>query len=288
MKEKILITGATGTIGSSLVKELKATNVKFVAGSRDYVKAKTTLNITEDEWVKFDFTDVHSLDKALENVDRVFLLGPPLTFHMEQIIIPFIDKLKQHNINRVVYLSAFGNESLGGDLSFHSKIEGYLKEKQFDYTILQPSFFAQNFKNYELENLIERNVTFNVAGEGKVGFVDTEDVAKVAAKVLTDDGHFGKTYQLTGPELLSYHEAAAILSEVLKKKIIYPNPSEEEFRGALKAGGAPDFIADYMISIYGMIKSGTVGRLTNHIEHLLGQKPTDLRTVLERDFKNRN
>lgn len=284
MKEKILITGATGTIGKALVRQLQALDANFVAGSRDFNKAKSTLNISEDGWVKFDFTDKNTFEKASKNVDRVFVLGPPLTLNLEQILIPFIDFFIEKGINRVVYLSAFGNESLGGDLAFHHTMENYLKESQLNFTILQPSFFAQNFKNYEYENVMERGITFNVAGDGKVGFVDVEDVAKVAAKVLTEDGHAGKTYQLTGPELLSYHDAANILSEVLNKQIVYPNPSEEAYRGALKAGGAPDFIADYMIPIYGMIKDGTVGRLTNDIEKVLGEKPTDLKTVLKRDF----
>ncbi len=284
MNKRILITGATGTIGQSIIKQLKALNIDFIAGSRDYEKAKSTLPILEEEWVKFDYTDEKTFEKATKNVEKVFVLGPPLTFNMEDILIPFTDFLKQKGIERVVYLSAFGNESLGGGLAFHSMMENYLKEKHFDYTILQPSFFAQNFKNFEYENLTERGITFNVAGDGKVGFIDVEDIAKVAAKVLTEEGHSGKTYQLTGPELLSYYDAANILSEVLEKKIVYPNPSEEEYRGALKAGGAPDFIADYMIPVFGMIKSGAVGRLTNDVEKVTGQKPTDLKTVLERDF----
>jgi uncharacterized protein YbjT (DUF2867 family) len=284
MKEKILITGATGTIGKALVQQLLALNADFVAGTRDFGKAKSTLDISEDAWVKFDFTDIQSFDKATQNVDRVFVLGPPLTLNLEQILIPFIEYLKEKGINRIVYLSAFGNESLGGDLAFHRIMENYLKESQLDFTILQPSFFAQNFKNYEYQNLMERGITFNVAGDGKVGFVDAEDVAKVAAKVLTEEGHSGKTYQLTGPELLSYYDAANILMEVLNKEIVYPNPSEEAYRGALKAGGAPDFIADYMIPVYGMIKNGSVGRLTKDIEEVTGEKPTDLKTVLKRDF----
>lgn len=284
MKEKILITGATGTIGKSLVQQLQASNANFVAGTRDFSKTKSILNISDDEWVKFDFTDIHTFEKATENVERVFVLGPPLTLNLEQVLIPFIDFLKQKGIERVVYLSAFGNESLDGYLAFHSIMENYLKESQLDFTILQPSFFSQNFKNYEYENLMERGITFNVAGDGKVGFVDTEDVGKVASKVLTEKGHAGKTYQLTGPELLSYHDAANILSEVLNKKIVYPNPTEEAYRVALKSGGAPDFIADYMIPVFGMIRNGTVGRLTNDVEKILGKKPTDLRTVLKRDF----
>lgn len=284
MKKKILITGATGTIGRSLIKQLQAIPADFIAGTRDFSKAQSILNISKNEWVEFDFMDVGSFENATKQVDRVFVLGPPLTFHLEQILIPFIDHLKNKEINSVVYLSAFGSESLGGKLAFHSLMERYIKEKGFDYTILQPSFFSQNFKNFEYENLIQRGITFNVAGEGKVGFVDTEDVAKVAAKVLTEEGHTGKTYQLTGPGLLSYNEAALILSEVLGKRIVYPNPSEEDYRAVLQAGGAPDFIAEYMIPVFGMIKNGNVGRVTEDIELILGKKPTDLKTVLLRDF----
>jgi uncharacterized protein YbjT (DUF2867 family) len=284
MNKKILITGATGTIGQALVKQLKASNVNFVAGTRDFEKANSVLDISEEDWVKFDFTDASTYEKATENVDRVFVLGPPLTLNMETVILPFLDFLQSKGIGRIVYLSAFGNESLKGDLAFHFIIENHLKDNQFDYTILQPSFFSQNFKNFEFENLMVRGITFNVAGDGKVGFVDVYDIAAVAAKVLIEKGHSQQTYRLTGPELLDFHEAAAILTEVLGKQIVYPNPSEEAFRSALKAGGAPDFIADYMIPIYGMIKSGTVGHLTHDVEKVLGRVPTDLKTVLERDF----
>lgn len=284
MDKKILITGATGTIGQSLVKQLQTSNVNFVAGTRDFEKAESVLGISQDAWRKFDFSDASTYEKATENVDRVFLLGPPLTLNMETIILPFLDFLQSKGIIRIVYLSALGNESLKGDLAFHHILENHLKENEFDYTILQPSFFAQNFKNFEFENLMERGITFNVAGDGKTGFVDAEDIAAVAAKVLTEDGHSQQTYQLTGPQLLDFYEAAAILTEVLGKQIVYPNPNEEQYRAALKAGGAPDFIADYMISIYGMIKSGTVGHLSNDVEKVLGRGPNDLKSVLIRDF----
>ncbi|TNF39960.1 MAG: SDR family oxidoreductase [Cytophagales bacterium] len=284
MNKKILITGATGTIGQSLVKLLQESNLNFVAGTRDFEKAKSVLDISKVDWVKFDFTDQSTYEQATENVDQVFLLGPPLTLNMETIILPFLDFLQSKGILRVVYLSAMGNESLKGDLAFHFIIENHLKENHFDYTILQPSFFAQNFKNFEFENLMERGITFNVAGDGKAGFVDVQDIASVAAKVLTEVGHTRRTYRLTGPQLLDFYEAAEILTEVLGKHIVYPNPSEEAFRSALKAGGAPDFIADYMISVYGMIKSGTVAHLSPDVEKILGRVPTNLKEVLKRDF----
>ena len=128
------------------------------------------------------------------------------------------------------------------DLPFHVIISEKLMNDGFDYTILKPSFFAQNFKNYEWENITERGITYTPAGTGKVGFVDVNDIARVAVKVLTEDGHTGKEYVITGPEALSYSNAATVLSAVLNKQIVYPNPSPNEYSAALKGAGAPDLL----------------------------------------------
>ncbi|TDB61165.1 SDR family oxidoreductase [Arundinibacter roseus] len=284
MSNKVLITGATGTIGKELIRQLQANDTTFVAGSREFSKAAQTLGIGQEQWVNLDFDQPETFETPTSEVDAVFVLGPPLRFHMEETMIPFLDFLWEKGIKRVVYLSALGNESLGGGLAFHGIVEEYIQRKGFDFTILQPSFFAQNFKNFEYENVTQRGIIYVVAGDGKVGFVDVRDIAKVAAQVLNEDGHSGKIYRLTGSDLLDYQEAAQILTEVLGKQITYLNPSEEEFRATLSAAGAPPFIADYMLPVYGMIKTGTVSFLTNDIEQVTGEKPTSLREVLIRDF----
>jgi uncharacterized protein YbjT (DUF2867 family) len=150
--------------------------------------------------------------------------------------------------------------------------------------VVLPSFFAQNFKNYEWENITQRNIVFVPAGEGKVGFVDVEDIALVAATILTEEGHTGKTYKLTGPEKLSYKEAADLLSEVTGRKVHYPNPSPEVFTQTLKAAGAPDFIAPYMTAVYSLIANNHVNFLSDDIQRVTGKNPTPLKKVFEKDF----
>lgn len=283
MSKKILVTGATGTIGKAVVKELKAAGAAFKAASRNVAAGHEKLG-SDTEVVAFDFADPTTFNAATEGIDRVFLLGPPLTLELDKLLAPFIAHLQIKGIKRVVYFSALGAEKMGDSLGFHTMIEQQLKRENFDYTILKPTFFAQNFKNYEWENITERGITFVTAGEGKAAFVDVNDIAKVAAKVLTTDGHTGKQYQLTGPELLSYAEAAQILTEVTGKPIFYPNPSPDQYRGALAAAGAPAFVADYMINVYSIIATNEAALLTSDVELLTGQKPTDLKTVLQRDF----
>lgn len=282
MRKKILVTGATGTLGKALIKSLQEKNVAFVAGVRNPAEATSKLGAGVPT-VGFDFAKPETFEAATSEVDRVFLLAPPLNTSADALLKPFIQHLKVSGIKKVVYISALGLE-LVKELPFHTLIAKQLEEGDFDYTILKPSFFAQNFKNYEWENIIQRGITYNVAGNGKVGFVDAEDIGRAATAVLTSEGHNKKTYILTGPEALSHNEAADALSAVLGKKIVYPNPSADEFTQALKAAGAPDFIATYMISVYSLIANNHVNIVSNDIEKLTGRKPTALRDVLKRDF----
>ena len=280
-----MVTGATGTIGKALVRKLQAINAPFVVGVRDKEKAKNLLNVEDGEIRHFDFSDTSSYASATEGVDAVFLLGPPVSLDVYDLVTPFVDFLKAQGILRVVYVSALGADKMGDMLDFHKRMEEKLAADGFDFTILKPSFFAQNFKNYEWENITQRNITYVTAGEGKAGFVDVDDIAAVAAKALTEDGHGGKSYRLTGPESLTYAEAAELLTKVTGRHIVYPNPTPEEYTAALKGAGAPDFIAPYMIAVYSIIARNEADLVTNDVEEVTGQKPTALRVVLERDFK---
>ena len=110
MPDKILVTGATGTIGSALIKGLQNKNTPFVAGVRDTEQAKNKIPGTH--LVKFDFADPSTYEKAAEGVTKVFLLGPPLVLNLVELMTPFIDYLRRRTILRVVYVSALGIEKI--------------------------------------------------------------------------------------------------------------------------------------------------------------------------------
>lgn len=283
MAGKILVTGATGTVGSEVARALKNKQASFVAAMREPDKVQEILG-NEVQTVKFDYANPDTFEEATSGVDRVFLLGPPMNQELDKLLSPFVKYLEQKGIKRVVYLSALGAENLKDVMPFHTNMEALLKERGFKYTFLRPTFFAQNFKNYEWENILDRKITYAPAGNGKVAFVDIRDVGEVAAKILTEPGHEGKAYALTGPEALTYHDAARILSKIRNESISYPEPSDEEYTQALKSSGAPDFIAQYMIRIYGMVRHGKADQIRNDVEQILGRKPNDLETVLKRDF----
>lgn len=282
MAEKILVTGATGTIGKALIKALQQKNATVVAGVTSQEKGRTVFG-KETPFAVLNYENPATFADATAGVTKVFLLGPPLRTDLEQLITPFIRHLKDAGIRRVVYVGALGLD-LVKELPFHTNIIKLIQQNGFDNTILLPSFFAQNFRNYDGENILQRGITFAPAGNGKAAFVDVEDIALAAATVLTSEGHSGKTYELTGPETLSYAEVAELLSEVLERKIHYPNPSADEYRQALQQAGAPTFIADYMIAVYSLIANNLVNEVSDHVYLLTGKKPTPLREVLQRDF----
>ncbi|WP_128546823.1 SDR family oxidoreductase [Larkinella soli] len=286
MAQKILVTGATGTIGRPLVRQLQHLGASFVAGVRQPEKAAETLGLSADRIVSFDFSDPATFAGAVEGVDRIFLLGPPLRLDLTELVAPFIDFLRDRGIRRVVYLSALREEKMGDQLNFHSRILKKLENDGFETTVLRPTFFAQNFRNFEWENITLRGITYVPAGTGRVAFVDAEDIAAVAAAALTQEGHIGKTYELTGPESLTHFEAADRLTEVTGRTVVYPNPSPEEYTETLRASGAPDFIAPYMITAYSLVRNHLVDLVTSDVEKVTGRKPTSLKTVLEREFQS--
>jgi len=285
---QVLVTGATGNIGKALISVLREQNISFKAAVRNIQAASKKLHLDEEYLVEFDYEKPSTFSDAVEEVDQVFLLAPPLQPDAAGLLTPFIDFLKvDTSIRRVIYSGGMG---IGKNpyMSFHTTISDMLKEKGFEYTILLPSFFSQNFKNFEYDNITQRGITFNVAGDGKVAFIDVNDIAAVAAKVLVEKGHTFQSYELTGPELLSHFEAAAILSEVLGKKVIYPNPSEKEYTQALKAANVPDFVAPAMIGIYSIIKENKVNYTTDTVEQITGKEPTAFKTVIQNDFLPKN
>jgi uncharacterized protein YbjT (DUF2867 family) len=283
MKPSILITGSTGTLGSALYRKLKDGNTNVVAAARNVNSAKQKLG-EDAEVVPFDFADQSTYENAIKNVDSVFIVGPTLNLQVDQLIIPFLDFLKANGILRIVYISAMGLDKIP-ELPFHSVIEKKLADDSFAYTVLRPTFFAENFKNFEWENITERGIIYTTGGTGKTGFVAVDDIVNVAATVLTEQGHEHKIYELTGTRLYSYDEVASLLTEITGKQVVYPNPTPEEFKSVLHSAGAPAMVADYMNLVYRLIRDNQVNYLTDTVTAITGKRPMHLKAVLERDFQ---
>ncbi len=262
MKTTILVTGATGTVGHGVVKALGAMkDVQVRAFVRNAAKAQSlegpNVAITQGDLAKKD-----TIEKALQGVDKVFLLSNADPKQME-LQGNVVEAAKKTHVKHIVKLSALGT-SLDSPIKlaqWHRQTEEHIEKSGIPYTHLHPHFFMQNF--FMFAQTIKKDGAFYAPmKEAKMSMVDTRDIAHVAATVLTQTGHEGKTYDITGPEAVSFNEAAAKLSEVLGKQVKYVPISIDDLKKGMKSMGIEDWFVEDMAKLYEFFNSGKAAFVT--------------------------
>ncbi|HLL53178.1 MAG TPA: SDR family oxidoreductase [Myxococcaceae bacterium] len=254
----ILVTGATGTTGSEVVKQLAAAGVQVRALVRNPQKA-AGLQGSNVELVKGDLGEPGTLDAAFKGVTKLFLLtnGDPRQTELQHNAI---EAAKRNGVQHVVKISALGADA-NSPVSlarWHAQTEQELKSSGLKWTILQPHYFMQNLM-MSADTIKSQGAFYGAMKNGKVAMVDARDIAAVAVKVLTTPGHEGKTYVITGPEGLSMDEVAQKLSAVLGKPVKYVDISGEQFKQALTGAGVPEWMASDLMNMNLFFGSGAAG-----------------------------
>ncbi len=232
----ILLTGATGTNGREVVKQLsdKGVKIRVMVRKRENANLPPSSNI---EYVIGNFDDVATLRDALAGVQRAFLLSPGSA---EQVIREgnFIRAAKQAEVHQVVRFSILGAEpdSPSRLIRRHGQAEELLKDSGMAFTILRPSYFMQNLLWYVKDIKSEGVFYSSLPTTCKHSHVDVRDNAAVAVAALTEVGHGGKVYRITGLEALTYEEVAEILSDAIGKKVRYDDSLENYSRFLRKIG----------------------------------------------------
>lgn len=274
MKGKYLVTGATGNIGRYVVEELIKLGNNVRAGVSNIERGKTFFD-DKVEIVRFDFLDRKTFDKALENIDGVFLVRPPKLAKPKEDMLPFLKEVKLRNIKKIVFVSLLGVEK--NPVVPHRKIENMIKELEIQYCFLRPSFFMQNLNTNHKEEIKERDELYIPVGKAKTSFIDTRDIGLAAAITLTEDKYTNKSFTLTGDTAIDYYEVADIMSNVLNRKIVYKNPSLFKFRRERIRRGTPKEFANVMMFLYLMTKFGTAKDITDDLEMIIGRKATSFK-----------
>ncbi len=274
----ILLTGSTGSIGLSLAKLLSQRGIPYRGMVRDVAKA-STLGLVGAEWVQGDFQDPASLRPALDGIDRVFLLAPPVE-NIDRIEAAFLDIAAACGVRHVVNLSAVG---AGIDVphrfgQWHGRTEQYLRESQMDFTILRPNFFLQNLLT--MTAMVQQGTLYVPAGEGKALFVDVRDIAAVAASCLTETGHEGKIYEVTGPISIGYSDIAATLSQVLGRTINYVDIPVAAAKSSMLEMGMPAWLADALNELNVGLKENRFGLVTDVVLAIGHKTPIDLESFI--------
>lgn len=270
--QTVLVTGATGNVGAGVARELRGRGVPVRAFVRDPGKAAAALG-DGVELVSGDFSDEASVRRALRGVDGVFLscANDPRQVEYETRII---DAAAAADVRRIVKLSAYGAE-VGSPLAFsdwHGRIEEHLRASGVPAVVLQPSFFMSNLLG-AAEQVRHEGRLFAPAEGARISMIDPQDVAAIAAVALTGDGHEGQTYPLTGPEAITYERIAEELSTVTGRSVEFVAVPDEAARQALVETGTPEFVADQIVTLFGVLRRGAQERTTDTVRALTGREP---------------
>jgi len=282
---KILVTGATGTIGSFVCQQLKEINADFTAMVRSEEKA-IPFNEKGVNTVIGDLSDTVSLENALSGIDKVFLLSvtspesPKLQGNLVRIA-------KEKGVKHIVKVSSLGTslDSKFGIGRYHAMTEKDIRESGIAYTFLQPHSFMQNLI-FDNATIKEQSSLFAPMADGKIGMIDARDIAAVAVKALTEEGHEGNTYILTGPQAVSYYDIASALSSTLGKEVKYVPVSSEVAHQGMLDSGMPEWLANDITGLNQVFAAGKGSDLSPDVEKVTGRKPHSLEEFIN-DFADK-
>ena len=268
----ILLTGGTGTAGSEISKALQRIGVQYRSLVRNRAKAEGSAKANV-ELVEGDLSRPETLGAALEGVEKALLLtaSSPDSLQQER---NFIHAAKRVGVRYVVKFSAYG-AGLDAPHYFgrqHGEAERELENSGLLFTMLRPNGFFQNFLG-NASSIQTRNALHAPAGEMKFSAVDARDIAAVAAHVLTEDGHEGQRYIITGPEALSHAEIAERFSQALGRNIVYADVPEDAAREWMLAAGIPAWTVEKVLDLYRYYRSGAAAEVTDIVERVGHKAP---------------
>jgi uncharacterized protein YbjT (DUF2867 family) len=279
----ILVIGGRSKIGSALLEELASRGQQVRALVRAGEPTHGVAAVADI--VTGDLADEGSLEAAMAGVEKVFLLSSPhpdaVSWHRNAI-----DAARRAGVQLLVRSSILGadRETPAEFVSAHTTCDRYLEDSGIPFVIVRPNLFLQNVPESTIP-MIDASGTFYVdAGEARISMTDTRDVAAVTAVVLTEPGHAGAHYDVTGPEALSYADVAAKLTTTLGRQISYVAVPDEAVRQALLGAGLNEWFVSALVGLYqDYRRSGTGGyaaQVTDTVERLTGHPARSLGDLL--------
>jgi uncharacterized protein YbjT (DUF2867 family) len=279
--ESILIVGATGNVGTELVKQFAASGKRVKALVRNESKAAGIGHLAEP--VFGDLMAPATLESAFKNVERVFVLAPPVGEAEKTMERNAFNAAVAAGVKRIVYLSSYG-ATFGDDYPYivHAANEKVLASLNVDWTVLRPTRFMP-YTPFVWNSILLHGLLLEQAGDGAMTTIDPADIAAVGILALTTDGHKGQTYELTSEDSFSTRQLGETLSKVLNKRLAVFDGGIEELRAALIENGAPGEYAPIMSHYFESVADGR-WKVTDTVGRVLGRKPRSYAQWLERNL----
>jgi uncharacterized protein YbjT (DUF2867 family) len=266
----ILVTGATGTVGREVVRELIERNQRVRAMTRDPSKLKPGTVPQGVEVVTGDLDQPQTLGPVLHGVTKIFALssGPSIGKHDAALA----QAAKAAGIRRLVKLSAetVADQPQQIIAKWHLAGEQAIKDAGLEWTFVRPGGFMSNALNWA-HTIKAMGKVFAPMGDAKLAPIDPRDIAAVCAETLTRDGHAGKAYMLTGPEALTMSEQVACLGRAIDKPLTYVPVSDDVARENMTKAGMPPILVDAILELARNIRAGERAHVSPTVKEVTGR-----------------
>jgi uncharacterized protein YbjT (DUF2867 family) len=265
----LLITGGTGTTGSRVAHRL------FREGHDVRIATRTPDRTGE---VLFDWFKPDTHQPAMAGVDAIYLVAPTGALEVLDAMRAGLETALAAGIRRFVLLSA---SALPEDAPMMGQVHSFLRAQAPEWVVLRPSWFMQNFIGQHGASIRTADAIYSATGEGRVPFIDADDIAAVAARALLDGQMPSGELVLTGPVALSYGDVASTFSAALGRPIVHHALGVEAMTARLVQGGLGSAYAQLLAGLDAAIAAGTEDRTTDTVAHIIGRPPTSLATFAE-------
>ena len=252
---RILVLGGTGKTGRRIAARLTAKGLPVRIGSRSGDPS-------------FDWNHEAGWDASLEGVEAAYITyAPDLAMPgAADAIEAFVKRARQHNVQRLVLLSGRGEAEA-------QACERIVQNSGIDATIVRASWFSQNFSEGAFTEMVQAGQITLPAGDTPEPFVDVDDIADVAVAALTEPGHAGEVYEVTGPRLLTFADAADELSRATGRRVEYVQVPHDAFVEGARAAGAPSDVVWMLDYLFTTVLDGRNAHLSDGIQRALGRPP---------------
>jgi uncharacterized protein YbjT (DUF2867 family) len=270
----ILVLGATGTTGSRVAAFL---------GERGTAARPATRKPDSAAQVRFDWADRETHVPALHRVSAVYLVAPVGVTDPVPLVEPFLEEAVRQGVRRVVQLSSSAvPEGAPGLGALHSLVRATMPE----WAVLRPSWFMQNFtREHFVAQGVRGGEIVTATGDGKVAFIDATDIAAVAVHALIDEIPHNTAHILTGPEALSYADAAAIVAQRTGTPVRHRSVTADELARHFTGHGVPADFAALLAALDDDIRAGAEDRVTDTVERITGRPARGFRDFAESEIR---
>ncbi|MEM1183110.1 MAG: NAD(P)H-binding protein [Acidobacteriota bacterium] len=253
----ILVLGGTGKTGRRIAEQLRGRGFPVRVGSRHATPS-------------FDWHRESTWDACLEGVGAVYIsYAPDLAIPgATDAIRALVERARHHGVKRLVLLSGRGEDEA-------QACERIVQASGLDWTVVRASWFSQNFSEGAFADMVQaRHLTLPM-GQALEPFVDVDDIADVAVAALTEPGHSGEVYEVTGPRLMTFQDIADALGAALGETVTYTEIPHADFIAGARASGAPKEVVWILDYLFSKVLDGRNAHVTDVVERSLGRPAKD-------------